>query len=43
MTQIAAHVLADAVVDGRQHLRRRDDDHREIDGSGNVGHARVGA
>ena len=36
ITQIARTSLADAVVDGCQHLIRRDDDHREIDRSGDV-------
>ena len=29
-------VLGDAVVDGRKHVRRRHDDHGQIDGSGYV-------
>ena len=37
-----AHVLADALVDGCQHLIRRDDDHRQIDRSGDVPDSRVG-
>ena len=36
------NVLADAVVDGREHVRRRDDHHGQIDGSGYVDHATVG-
>ena len=37
-----AHVLGDALVDGRQHVIRRDDDHRQIDRSGDVSDSRVG-
>ena len=35
-------VLADAVVDRREHLGGRDDDDREIDRTGDVGHSRIG-
>ena len=37
-----AHVLAEALIDGCQHLIRRDDDHRQIDRSGDVSDSRVG-
>ena len=37
-----ADALGDAVVDRRQHVRRRHDDHGEIDRAGNVDDARVG-
>ena len=37
-----AHVLADALVDGCQDLIRRDDDHRQVNRSGDVPDSRVG-